>query len=142
MIYTTYFANLKKLPTSIVPISIAGKAPDGYRGPQFKNLAPKIEFFLKWKQDHDNDAYIESYKRLILDKLDPKEVEDYLYFLSDAMDIALVCYEKPGNFCHRHLVSQWLRDADIPVKEWEENDHVLAVQKENCGEKQAANLQS
>ena len=23
-------------------------------------------------------------------------------------DIALVCYEKPGDFCHRHLVSSWL----------------------------------
>lgn len=28
MIYTTYFANLKKLPKDIFPISIAGKTPD------------------------------------------------------------------------------------------------------------------
>jgi len=51
---------------------------------------------------------------------DPKEVEDHLYFMSDGMDIALVCYEKPGDFCHRHLVAEWLRAADIPVEEWME----------------------
>lgn len=34
MIYTTYFANLKKLPKDILPISIAGKAPDWYNGAQ------------------------------------------------------------------------------------------------------------
>ena len=28
MIYTTYFANLKKLPKKVHPISICGKAPD------------------------------------------------------------------------------------------------------------------
>jgi hypothetical protein len=24
-------------------------------------------------------------------------------------DIALVCYEKPEDFCHRHLVAEWLK---------------------------------
>ena len=23
-------------------------------------------------------------------------------------EIALVCYEKPGDFCHRHIVADWL----------------------------------
>lgn len=120
MIYTTYFAKLKKLPDSIVLISIAGKAPDGYKGLQYKVLAPKREFFLEWKRNHDNDFYTECFNRLVLSQLDPKEVEDHLYFMSDGMDIALVCYEKPGDFCHRHLVAEWLRAAGIPVEEWVE----------------------
>ena len=34
-------------------------------------------------------------------------------------DIALVCYEKPEEFCHRHLVADWLRKYGHDIKEWE-----------------------
>ena len=50
MIYTSYFAKLKSLPDNIVPISICGKAPDWYEGLQYKKLAPKYDFFMKWKK--------------------------------------------------------------------------------------------
>ena len=50
MIYTSYFAKLKSLPDNIVPISICGKAPDWYKGLQYKKLAPKYDFFMKWKK--------------------------------------------------------------------------------------------
>ena len=36
-----------------------------------------------------------------------------------AKDIALVCYEKPNDFCHRHLVGKWLRENGIECREWE-----------------------
>ena len=29
--------------------------------------------------------------------------------LSDFKDIILLCYEKPGKFCHRHIVGAWLQ---------------------------------
>lgn len=32
-------------------------------------------------------------------------------------DIALICYEKPSDFCHRHLVAQWLRDNGFGCSE-------------------------
>lgn len=118
MIYTTYFSNLRHLPDTIVPISIAGKTPEGFIGPKYKNLAPHYDFFQEWKHTGDNDRYIECYYARVLDHLNPKEVEDFLYFLSDGMDLALVCYEKPENFCHRHLVADWLRSAGIEVEEW------------------------
>ena len=33
-------------------------------------------------------------------------------------DICLVCYEKPCDFCHRHIVSDWLNKNDFQCKEW------------------------
>ena len=33
-------------------------------------------------------------------------------------DIVLICYEKPGDFCHRHLVANWLRHQGYPVEEY------------------------
>lgn len=58
MIYTSYFAKLKSLPENIIPISICGKTPDWYKGIQYKRLAPKYEFFMEWKKNHDNEYFI------------------------------------------------------------------------------------
>ena len=119
MIYTTYFAKLKDLSGRVVPISICGKAPKGYKGLQYKSLAPKWEFFQKWKENGDNEFYTRCFKEQVLAKLNPKEVEKLLYWMSAGRDVALVCYEKPGDFCHRHLVAEWLNENGIVVKEWE-----------------------
>lgn len=108
MIYTSYFAKLKSLPKNIVPISICGKAPDWYAGLQYKKLAPKYDFFMKWKRDHDNDAYTERFNEEVLGVLIQNEVIQELYELGQSSDVAIICYEKPSDFCHRHLVADWL----------------------------------
>ncbi len=56
-IYTSYFANLRNLPDNVCPISICGKAPDWYKGIQYKALAPKYWFFKKYKEDGDAEFY-------------------------------------------------------------------------------------
>ena len=125
MIYTSYFAKLKKLPSNVIPISICGKAPNWYTGLQYKKLAPKYGFFMKWKENHDNDYYIEHFNKEVLDDLDPFSVISDLQNLlinngyDENSNIALICYEKPGDFCHRHLVSDWLTKNGIPVNEIE-----------------------
>ena len=51
MIYTGYYACLNKyIDAGLVPISIAGKAPKFYCGYEYKALAPKYDFFIRWKQ--------------------------------------------------------------------------------------------
>ena len=37
MIYTSYFGAIRNLPKNIIPISICGKAPDNWKGLQYKN---------------------------------------------------------------------------------------------------------
>ena len=118
MIYTTYFAQLKNLPDNIIPISICGKAPDWYTGLQYKKLAPKYDFFMKWKETHDDEYYVKCYKEQVLDKLDVKQVINELFSHNPEVQVALVCYEKPGEFCHRHLVAEWLKESGIDVEEW------------------------
>lgn len=119
MIYTSYFAKLKSLPKDVIPISICGKAPDWYKGLQYKKLAPKYDFFMKWKENHDNDYYIKCFNEQVLDKLDPMRVYQELCSLAKCDDIALICYEKPSDFCHRHLVADWLRERDFNVEEYD-----------------------
>ena len=122
MIYTSYFAKIKKLPANIIPISICGKAPDGYTGLQYKKLAPKWSFFSVWKHNHDNDYYIQHFKEEVLNTLDVKDVMNALTNMAAGNDIALICYEKPNDFCHRHLVADWLNENGIECKEYDEKE--------------------
>lgn len=133
MIYTTYFAKVKDLPPNVIPISICGKAPDGWKGLEYKKFAPKWNFFKVWKETHDNDYYIEHYQKEVLDTLNfikviielqvkiPEEIRGKMT-ASVSKDpnyhIALVCYEKPQDFCHRHLVAKWFEKNGIKVEEW------------------------
>ena len=120
MIYTSYFAKLKELEKhNIIPISICGKAPDWYKGLQYKKLAPKYGFFMEWKKNHDNDYYIEHFQKEVLDGLDILEVVRNFIDISNnekKNDIALICYEKPSDFCHRHLVAEWLNQNGFKWK--------------------------
>lgn len=118
-IYTSYYANLRKIPDDIVRISIAGKAPAWYTGLQYKKIAPKIGFFLEWKRNKDNNYYIEHYDSEVLSTLVAQNVYDDLKRLSNNTDCVLLCYERPEDFCHRHLVADWLsKELDIDVNEW------------------------
>lgn len=123
MIYTSYFAQLNKLPENIIPISICVKAPDWYKGLQYKKLAPKYDFLKKWKEDQNNEYYIKCFNEQILDKLDWFQVYEELHDLADSCgkphyEIALICYEKPSDFCHRHLVADWFNKNLIKCEEY------------------------
>ena len=123
MIYTSYFAKLRSLPENIVPVSICGKAPDWYKGLQYKKLAPKYDFFMEWKNNHDNDYYIKCFQEQVLNKLNATDVILDLSRLCEGFNvgednIALICYEKPTDFCHRHLVADWLNRNGVRCEGW------------------------
>ena len=118
MVYTSYFAQLKNLPNTIAPIAICGKSPDWYTGLQYKKLAPKIGFFQEWKKTHDNDYYVKCFYEQVLSFLTADQVMRELNALSGGKDVALLCYEKPGDFCHRHIVSEWLNKSGYDVHEY------------------------
>lgn len=130
-IYTTYFAALKKLPSDIIPISIAVSAPPKYSGLVYNRLYPPKDILLKYKRDKDEASYVREYTARILNNANPYEVLTELdklasYWMenilrgdaSKGVKIALVCYEKPEDFCHRHLVARWLKNINIPVEEY------------------------
>lgn len=110
-------------------VSIAGRAPDNYKGREYKKLAPKYWFFKKYKKDNDENFYTAQYYREILDTFNPEKV--YAELGENAI---LLCWEPPGQFCHRHLVADWLRDnLNISIEELE-MPHALGLKcpKSNC----------
>lgn len=121
MIYTTYFAKLRSLPKDITPIAICASPPKGYNGPNYRQLAPHYDFYSKYKIDHDEAYFTTCYKDQVLRNLNPTRVVADLYYHAGKNycdgDIALVCYEKSTDFCHRHLVAAWLCDNGFECKE-------------------------
>jgi len=94
-------------------ISIAGKCPVWYRGREYKKLAPKYWFFIKYKDDGDKKYYTEQYYNEVLNKLNAKEIYEEL-----GKDSVLLCWEKSGEFCHRRLVAEWLeKELNIKIDE-------------------------
>ncbi len=95
--FTSYFANVKKLSPELVPVSIARGSPRWFTGKQELRLAPTRAMLKMRKPDYDA-AFAD-----ILAKLDPAEI-----YQSLGENAVLLCWEKPGDACHRRLVAEWL----------------------------------
>ena len=118
MIYTTYFAKVKDLPETITPVSIARKAPDGWNNLTYTKLAPTKEILSDWKENPNESKYFNQFFDKVLGKLHADEVLAELYALVNTADIALVCYEKTGDSCHRHLVADWFKESGFEAEEY------------------------
>lgn len=122
MIYTSYFAKLRQLPDDIVPISICAKPPSWYKGLEYKVFAPTYDILMRYKRDGDKGAYTYNFYDQILSKLDGCEEESILCAMSQGKDVALLCYEKPSDFCHRHLVADWFNKYNVKAEEYNYED--------------------
>ena len=78
---------------------------------------------MEWKQNHNNDYYIKCFNEQVLGNLNPVDVIadlsrlDYGFNVGEN-DICLLCYEKPTDFSHRHLVAQWLTKNGFSCEEY------------------------
>lgn len=116
-IYTSYFGNVKQLQRSNVElVGIARYKPRYYSGFNLTDVAPKA-FMLS--DDMTQEEYVSHYEKLVLEPLDVKAFLKTLERISGGKDVALCCYEKPGQFCHRHLLAKWLNEkANLDIKEF------------------------
>lgn len=126
MIFTSYFENLKELDQNgLIPIAICGGIPDYYHGLWYKKLAPSWSIYSQYKETGQCDVYIKRYTSEILSRLNPEQVYQDLYNLADeSSNFVMMCYEKPDEFCHRHLVSNWFTEHGICCQEWK-NENTL-----------------
>ena len=123
-IYTSYFAKAYQYPNDkYTCIAISIGIPKAINiNKSYKKLAPLWDIIQEYKNNGgDIERYKSRYYNEVLNKLDVCEVYKELKELSDGKDIVLLCYEgiKNNDFCHRHLVSQWLREngykeEDVP----------------------------
>lgn len=81
-----------------------------------KWFAPSWEMVMDWKKTGDEEAYRNLYYKLLIDRYatEPKakEVTDNLVRLFGGekdRDITLVCFCPANTFCHRYLLTRFLR---------------------------------
>lgn len=115
--YTSYFGKLGILyQNGIFPICIARGVPRFYGGAVEHSVAP---YGWMLSGNVSRDEYIDAYKTKILAKIDPHKFLLKCQELSGGKDVAFLCYEKPSDFCHRHLLAEWLEnETGVEVKEF------------------------
>lgn len=120
-LYTGYFSKLKLYKQeNIVPVSIAGAAPNWYvhsNECEFKKLSPNFWFYKKYKDGiFTKEEYIKHYLNEVLSKWDnPNMLRQQLLNLfrkENSNGIILLCYESPNNFCHRQIVGKFLQISE------------------------------
>lgn len=125
-ICTSYFANQKAFSKEgFIAISIARYSPKWFFGPKMLNVAP-TSFMLSSACNHTE--YLRLYAA-ILSKLDAKQVVEDIRQISQGKDVCLCCFERPEDFCHRHLLADWLTKNGFEVKEWESAKKKAEVQQ-------------
>ena len=112
MIYTSYFSNWRKWPKHCLPIGIVRFAPQKWKYPNCVNLSPSHELRRAWQfKNIDEDMFKLRYLAELQDRgLTPQGVRVILEDIANGKDIVLCCYEKSEDFCHRHILAEWLGD--------------------------------
>lgn len=102
----------KLYAAGIEPIGIARYQPRWFSGRNMKHLAP-TSYMLSDKCS--SEEYLRLYDDL-LNNLNLDELRKQFEIIGH--DIALCCYEKPTDFCHRHLLADYLNKNGFDVQEF------------------------
>ncbi|HEC91770.1 MAG TPA: hypothetical protein ENI51_02060 [Candidatus Atribacteria bacterium] len=94
-------SNFRKNGYHPLAVAISRTVPKWYKGRRYLKLAPPW-WLIKIKNPQ---KFIEFYYRYVLNRLDPNTVYAEL-----GQDAILLCWEEPGEFCHRRIVAQWLEE--------------------------------
>lgn len=126
MLYTSYYGNPCLDQNKVFPVQVSNSAPEGFPikyvlkevipswkdivEPYKENLLSKVEYTVKYKRMLDSQEFA---IRIMLEEI--KEKASTL----GLQDIVLLCYEKPGRFCHRHILAEWIKEkAGEEVEEY------------------------
>ena len=87
-------------------------------------IAPTPDILNNCRSNHQE--FRKRYKNEVLSLFkEPSIFVDRIKFISNGNDCALCCFEKPDEFCHRHLIAEWLNETlRLNVTEYSKTDEV------------------
>ena len=132
-VYTSYFGNSSKLAkANVMVVGITLYPPKWFYGPNLREVAPTPQIFAISNQP--DEVYNPRFRREVLGKVNPQEFYEKLKQLGHGKDVALCCYEKPDDKCHRFLVAEWLeQNLGIEVPEFGVSKNPKVVQADLFG---------
>ncbi len=122
-IQTGYFAKLDEYKAHhLHPVSIARVTPKHIICDKLGILAPPQELLSDFKSE--SSLSDQEYEERYLSHLNAIDLEKTFSSLPDLKDgetgYVLLCYETPEDFCHRHILADYLnRKYMLNIKEWE-----------------------
>ena len=119
-IYTSYFSNWRNFPKESIVISITQYPPKSWNGIELRSLAPSAALLQDWKNGNI-DKYIFRQRYIMQLEKDSNLRERIIALLKGLIkqynkDLILCCYEKSDDFCHRHILAEWL-SPEVEIKE-------------------------
>jgi uncharacterized protein YeaO (DUF488 family) len=131
-VYTSYFSNklFKKKKHDCIKIPICATLQNYTLYPSnrwYRELAPDVEILNRYNKIGNKTKSIKNwFTREYYRKLDSmKESGDLLGYVKELQnlckynDVFLLCYEKPNEFCHRHLLAEYLNKFyELDVSEY------------------------
>lgn len=117
-IYTSYFGNSKKLQQAgIKVIGISLYPPRWFNGISLKQVAPTKSIL--FANGQTQEEYTRRYRSEVLSRQDMQQFLKTVEQASGGQDVALCCYEKPEDFCHRHILADWIKEKiGIEISEY------------------------
>ena len=112
-VYTSYYAKMSRDLHEMVPVTISTSVPSWFPWitEDLRILVPGWDLVMGIKEGRiTQEQYTERYLSKLAG-INKEEVWKGLNKISAQngnRDIVLLCYEKRGDFCHRHLVADWL----------------------------------
>lgn len=107
MIYTGKYENCKS--GNLISISGDCGKVAGFEGKTITKLAPRLSFWKVWKEnigkigEYENTKfYISKYYKQVLINADIEGI------LGDEVEPILLCYEDSNEFCHRHVLADYI----------------------------------
>jgi len=113
-VYTSYYGNIKNIPKDYFLVSASGGLTEELKvvvDSWNQSLAPSKSIFFDYKEDRDWEKYVRRFKEERLPKIDWMEKlcqwEEKANQAGKTLDnIVLLCYEKPEDHCHRHILAE------------------------------------
>ena len=101
-------------------VAICIYPPIDWMDARYPALEPDRQTFFAKKADQiTEEQYEQQYRERVLSKLDPQKIYDTL------KGQVLLCWENPGEFCHRRIVAKWIEEnLGIEVPEWQPGDEI------------------
>lgn len=122
-LYVTYYGS-RNVPENALMVQISTSAPGGMQmDVEFESLYPNYKTMVKpHKEGKIDDAeYVRRYASQVLGPAKDKILSGVEQLRQEALaegkDVYFFCYEKPGDFCHRYLLANFLNENGIKCME-------------------------
>lgn len=116
-IKTSCFSIYKNKPEGV---AISRGVPKWFKGDKLMELCPSWALIKNTKLSEQE--WVEEYHKEVLCNLDPHGIAEKVE------GKVLLCWEKPGEFCHRRVVAEWIeKETGIVVPEYEEKADQMKI---------------